>query len=272
MRIAVIGLLAAGIAAAPFAVSATDQTKTTLQKSFPANKVVVDGFRGTLTITTAAPGAPISVRATGKAELMKSLDVRQDPNGVLIRLETRNNAVWWPWSVLDWSNQRDEDIVMTIGAPKGTEFDMDEVAGKVSAGDLDAPLRFGGTGGGTATFGKVTRARVSVAGSMNVKLGDSQGPLDIAVAGSGDILTGASSGVRLEIAGSGNYVSGTIAGGLDASIAGSGDASVASVNGPVSIDMAGAPTPSKCKLRDRATLISEARPSIPTCPLRAAAR
>jgi hypothetical protein len=235
-----IGLTAAGFAVAPLAASqAPSEVPVTIAKSFPAGKVTVDGFRGTVTITTSAPGSAVSVRATGKAEPMKRLDVRQEAGGILIRLESRADGVWWPWSMLDWSQQRDDDVVMIIGAPKGTEFDMDEIVGKVSAGDLDAPLRFGGTGGGSAKFGRVTRARVSVAGSMNISVGDSQGPVDAAIAGSGSITIGASTQARLDVAGNGEFKSGPVAGGFDASIAGSGDAEVASVNGPVSLEIAG---------------------------------
>jgi hypothetical protein len=240
MRIAIIATLALGAGFAAYSgIAADNAAPVTLQKSYSANKVTVDGFRGTLTITTAMPGTPVTVRASGKPEFMKHLDVRQDANGVLIRLELPSNTVWWPWSVLDWSQVRSDDVVMVIGAPKGTEFDMDEVAGKVVAGDLDAPLRFGGMGGGTAKFGAVTRARLEVAGSMDVSLGDSQGPLDVEIAGSGAVTAGRSTQAVLKIAGSGEFTSGAIAGGLDAAVAGSGDATVASVNGPVDLAIAG---------------------------------
>ena len=243
MKHAIVFVLVAGLGVgAPSAVFAAAETPVTLQKSFTANKVTVDGYRGTLTLTTAAPGASVSVRASGKPDVMKRLDVRQDANGVLIRFETRSNDVWWPWSVLDWSGMRNDDLVLTIGAPKGTEFDLDDVAGTVRTGDLDAPLKFGGIGGGSAKFGNVSRARIEVAGSMDVSLGNSQGPLDVEMAGSGTVIAGSSTQVRLEMAGSGAFTSGPISGGLDASIAGSGDAVVASVNGPVSLDMAGSTT------------------------------
>lgn len=231
-----VGFVALSAAATGFA---ANEAPATIQKSFPAAKVTVDGFQGTLTITTAPAGAPVSVHAVGKPDIIKRLDIRQDPNGILIRLESRSKSVWWPWSMLDWSQEHEDDVVMTIGAPKGTEFDMDEIGGRVSAGDLDAPLRFGGIGGGTAKFGTVTRARLEVAGSMNVTLGDSQGPLDVEIAGSGSVRTGAATQTKLEIAGSGAFVSGPLNGGFDGDFAGSGDATVASVDGPVSIDIAG---------------------------------
>jgi hypothetical protein len=240
MRAAVLLVVSTGLMAAGGAsVMAASEQPVQLQRSYPAEKVVIDGFRGTLTITTAAPGAPVTVRASGKPEAMKRLDVRQDASGVLIRYEPQSNSVWWPWSMLDWSQERTDDVTMTIGAPRGTEFDMDEIAGRVSAGDLDAPLRFGGTGSGTAKFGKVTRARLEVAGSMDVTIGDTQGPLDVDIAGSGTVRTGSGSQVRLDVAGSGEFFSGALTGGFDADIAGSGDATVASVNGPVSVDIAG---------------------------------
>lgn len=240
MKRAIVLVVSLGLAAAgTTAVVAATEAPVTLQKSFTANKVTVDGFRGTLTLTTAAPGASVSIRASGKADIMKRLDVRQDASGVLIRFESRNDSVWWPWSVLNWTSMRDEDLVLTVGAPKGTEFDIDDVAGKVRAGDLDAPLRFGGIGGGSAKFGNVSRARIEVAGSMDVTLGNTQGPLDVEMAGSGTLVAGTATQVRLEMAGSGEFTSGAIAGGFDASFAGSGDATVASVNGPVSLEMAG---------------------------------
>lgn len=240
MRVAVLTMAGAGFLAAGGAtVYAASEAPVQLQRSYPAQKVVIDGFQGTLTITTAAPGAPVTVRASGKPEAMKRLDVRQDASGVLIRYASQSNSVWWPWSMLDWSQDRIDDLTMTIGAPKGTEFDMDEVAGRVSAGDLDAPLRFGGMGSGSAKFGKVTRARLEVAGSMDVTIGDSTGPLDVDIAGSGAVRAGSGSDVRLDVAGSGEFYSGALSGGFDADVAGSGDATVASVNGPVSVDIAG---------------------------------
>ena len=241
MRLVVLGFVTGGLAIAGVSgvYAAGEGAPVTQQKSFAAGKVVVDGFYGTLTITTAAAGAPVTVRATGKPEIMKRLDIRQDANGVLIRMESQSKTTWWPWSALDWSHERADDVALTIGAPKGTEFDMDDVFGRVSAGDLDAPLRFGGAGGGTAKFGNVTRARIEVAGSMDVALGNSQGPVDIEIAGSGTARMGSATKARLEIAGSGEFFVGAISGGLDAQVSGAGDATIESVNGPVSLDLSG---------------------------------
>lgn len=237
-----VGFVFAGAIAlnATSVVNAASEAPVTMQKAFTAGKVTVDGFQGTLTITTAAPGAAVTIRASGKPEAMKRLDVQQDANGVLIRLESaHSNGAWWPWSMLDWSQGRSDDIMLTIGAPKGTEFDMDEVGGRVSAGDLDAPLHFGGIGSGGAKFGKVTRARLSVAGSMDVTIGDVLGALDAEIAGSGSVFAGSASEARLKIAGSGEFIAGAISKGLEARIAGSGDATVASTNGPVTLSVAG---------------------------------
>lgn len=240
MRVSILGLLTAGaISAAATAAIAANEPATTLQKSFPANKVIVDGFSGTITITTATPGAPIAVRASGKPEDMKRLDVRQGANGVSIRYVSQSNNVWWPWSVLDWSQGRQDNIAMTIGAPKGTEFDMDGISGRVSAGDLDAPLRFGGSGGGTAKFGNVTRARIEVSGSMDIAIGNSQGPLDVEISGSGSVVAGAASQVKLDVSGSGEFTAGALSGGLTADFDGSSDATIDAVNGPVSLDLSG---------------------------------
>jgi hypothetical protein len=208
-------------------------------RTFQSAKVVVDGFTGQITIREAPNGASIHVRAEGKADAMKRFDAREEGGAVLIRLGDNSSDFWWPWSLLNWQRDRYEDMRLVIDAPKGTEFDMDGIIGRVSAGDISAPLRFGGVGGGSAKFGNVMRARISVAGSMDVIIGNVSGELDAEVAGSGSITTGDAHVARLSIAGSGDIRTGAVRGGVSIESAGSGETRVGAVNGPVEIDIAG---------------------------------
>jgi hypothetical protein len=218
---------------------AAEGPRTSTQKSFNAKRVHVDQFTGTISLETAPQGSPVTIKATGKTELMKELELRQDGETAVIQLVTTETDLWWPWSILDWSRTNYDDVAITISAPLGTEYVMERIAGDVRGGDLNAPLVFEGVGGGSARFGAVTRAKVRVAGSIDVTVGDVQTELDCEVRGSGEIKTGSTAKARFVIAGSGDIVTGPVNGGLDLKVSGSGEADVASVSGPVNIDLAG---------------------------------
>lgn len=219
--------------------SDADVAGTPTDQTFQATKLNVDGVSGRLTIETAPAGSPIRVRASGMSETLRQLLVQQQGDTVLVQLPGMDNQYWWPWSLLNWKSEKYDDLTVVVSMPKGLPVTISEFSGYAQAGDLDAPLQFGAAGGGKANFGRVTDARLSVSGSLDVQTGDVMGFLNIEVAGSGEIRTGSARDTRIEIAGSGEAYVGAVTGRLSVAMAGSGETRVASATGPVDIQIAG---------------------------------
>jgi hypothetical protein len=188
----------------------------------------------------AIPQGPVRVQATGNPDTLKEFHVRAVGDEVIIRLDSDEEEAWFPWNLFNmWSRDRKaQDLKIRISAPLGTPYDIEDMIGSITAGDLDAPLRLEGHAL-TARFGRVQSARVGIAGSGRISLGAIKETLDIEIAGSGHFDAPSAAAAQIEIAGGGEVVLGPLAGGLSAEIAGSGDVRVASVNGPVDIEIAG---------------------------------
>jgi hypothetical protein len=212
-----------------------------VDQNFPAKKVHLDGLVAQVTLDNAPAGAPIHVQANGKPEVLKRLEVRTIGDEVFVHLaDSPSGDAWFPWNLFNqWSEKSaSADLQVHISAPLGTPVEIEDMVGRIVAGDLDAPLSLEGSAL-DARFGRVTTARVSVAGSGHFVLGAVQQTLDIDVAGSGKLEAASANSARIEIAGGGDVKIGPIATSLKTEVAGSGDVRVASINGPLDVSIAG---------------------------------
>jgi hypothetical protein len=212
-----------------------------VDQSFPVKKVHLDSLVAQVMFDNAPAGAPIHVVANGKPEILKRLEVRTIGDEVFVHLaDSPGGDAWFPWNLFNQWHEKTAaaDLQIHISAPLGTPVEIEDMIGRVQAGDLDAPLQLEGTSL-EAHFGRVTTARVSVAGSGKIQVGAVQQTLDVEVAGSGRLDVASAASARVEIAGGGNINIGPIAGGLRSEVAGSGDVRAASINGPLDVEIAG---------------------------------
>lgn len=93
-----------------------------------------------------------------------------------------------------------------------------------------------------AVFGSVGRGAASVAlangGCGTWHVANTEGPVALSIAGSGDMRAGTSSALEASISGSGSMTAGATRD-LDISVSGAGDVTVARVDGPADISIAG---------------------------------
>jgi hypothetical protein len=211
-----------------------------IDQSFSVKQVHINGLVAQVTFDNAPPG-PIRVMANGKPEVLKRLEVRAIGDEVYVHLaDSPGGDAWFPWNLFNqWSQQdRAVDLQMRISAPLGTPVEIEDMVGRITGGDLDAPLKLDGSSL-DVRFGRVTDARVSIAGAGKIQLGVVQKALEIEVAGSGKFEAASAQVARITIAGGGDVKLGPVATGLTTEVAGSGDVRVASINGPLEVTIAG---------------------------------
>lgn len=115
----------------------------------------------------------------------------------------------------------DGDVIITITIPQGGAIRINDMIGKLEVGDLDGPLTADIRAAADLKTGRLSEARIDVAGAAGIHTGDIAGKLDLNIAGAGDIDIG------------------TVRQGADIRIAGFGNVDVAGVNGPVSVRVSG---------------------------------
>lgn len=120
----------------------------------------------------------------------------------------------------EW-NVQDNDVTITVTLPKGTAIHIDDMIGKLEVGDLDGPLTADIRSAVDIKAGRLSSARIDVAGAAGIDTGDIAGKLDLNIAGAGDVDIG------------------TVRQGADIRIAGFGNVDVAGVKGPVSVRVSG---------------------------------
>jgi len=233
-------LLGAAVAALLIAPAAAgDDWVTWPQKSFQANSLKVDSLVGTLTVTV-NNGGPMTVNVAGTKERIKNVAVHSDGNRLVI--EGSDVESVWDWrnwfNFSDYGKSKPDQLIVKIGVPKGTEIRVEDLVGNANIGDTMGPIHFEAAAT-QAKIGKVSTAKVSLAGAGRIDVASVAGPLDLDIAGSGRVNVGPTQRVHADIAGAGDTNLGPIAEGLDVDIAGSGDISAPRVNGPVKVDIAG---------------------------------
>jgi hypothetical protein len=231
-----------GIGASATSPSAASPTGAPIDKTFTVRRVHIDGIVAKVEIVPVAQPGPVRLQANGKPDTMKELQVRTVGDELLLSLETdEDDEAWFPWNLFNmWSEDRKvRDLSVRITAPVGTPYELEGMVGIVTAGDLDAPLRFVGHAV-EARIGRTINADVSIKGSGHITLGAVKEVLDIDVSGSGDISAASAAAAKVEISGGGDVKLGQIAGNLTTDIRGAGDVRVAQVNGAVDLKIRGA--------------------------------
>jgi hypothetical protein len=232
-------LLGAAVAALLILPAAAGEDWTTWpQKTFSAHTLKVDDFVGTLIVSVKGTG-PITVDVAGTHERVSQVEIHGDGSRVLIEgSSTESVWDWHQWLNFDLSRSKPDQLVVKVGVPRGTDVNVEDIVGKATIGDTMGPMRFEASAT-QSKIGKVSSAKISLAGTGRIDVAAVAGALDLDIAGSGKVTVGPTQSVKADIAGAGDTALGPIAGGLDVDIAGSGDISASRVNGPVTVDIAG---------------------------------
>jgi hypothetical protein len=209
-------------------------------KSYPANALRVDSIVGNVRVNV--QDGPMKVDVSGNKDMVSGLTVRTE--GGLLHISGSDVASLNVWDWKKWfdfshiNDERNGKLFIKITVPKGTDVRIEDLVGNATVGDTYGPIRLETTAG-DSTVGRVTQARISMAGSGKTSVADVAGELRLDIAGSGRVTAGHAGSVRADIAGSGDAQLGAISGGLRVDIAGSGDFTASRVNGPVTVDIAG---------------------------------
>ncbi|MBS0469933.1 MAG: DUF2807 domain-containing protein [Proteobacteria bacterium] len=209
-------------------------------KSFNANALRVDDVVGNVRVNV--QDGPMKVDVSGNKDLVAGLKIRTDGN--VLRITGSGDVTFNVWDWKQWfdfsnvHNDNDGKLFIKITVPKGTDVRVEDLVGNATVGDTYGPVRLETTAG-DATVGRVSKARVSMAGSGKISIADVAGDLRLEIAGSGRVTAGHAGSVEADIAGSGDTQIGAITGGVGVSIAGSGDFTASKVNGPVKVSIAG---------------------------------
>ncbi|MEJ0043745.1 MAG: DUF2807 domain-containing protein [Rhizomicrobium sp.] len=193
-------------------------------KTYPSGALRVDDVIGNVRVNV-QPG-PMKLDISGNKDLVAGLTVKTEGNTLRISGSDAASINVWDWKKwFDFSHIRDDrggKLFIKVTVPKGADVRVEDLVGDATIGDTYGPLRLE-TSAGDATVGRVTQARVSLAGSGKIAMSDVQNELRIEIAGSGRITAARVGSVRADIAGSGDAQVGAVAGGINVDIAGSGD-------------------------------------------------
>ncbi len=210
-------------------------------KSYPAGTLHIDNVVGNVRVNVA--DGPMKVDVSGTKNLVDGLTVQTEGNQLHISGSETAGMNVWDWKKwFDFSHIHDTDnggkLFIKVTVPKGSDVRIEDLVGNATVGDTYGPIRLETTAG-DSTVGRVSQARITMAGSGKTSVADVAGELRLEIAGSGRITTGHAGSVRADIAGSGDAQLGAISNGVSVDIAGSGDFSASRVNGPVKVSIAG---------------------------------
>lgn len=222
---------------------ADDAAKRTIgPESHDVETIRFEDVIGTFIIEVTS-GGEVEITASGPEDKVSDLEI--DASGDTLRIEGKGGRKSWSgWGgMFNWSSNDDRRLedypAFIVKAPAGTDLIMDDVAGRIRAGDLRSELKISDASL-DGEIGDVESARIGIAGSGELSVGEVAGEGSIAIAGSGNVEMGnVGADGKITIAGSGDASMGTVAGGMKVAIAGSGDAEVESVNGPVQVAING---------------------------------
>jgi len=211
-------------------------------QTFTAQRVHVEDFIGTLKFEV-VEGTEVTVAGTGTQEELDKITVELNSGAVEITRAQEDRSWWDRWfgdNRWDSDKEMEKFPTFTILIPKGAALEIDGGIGKADMdGNLDGALKVKGVAM-DMSFGDVSRADISVAGSGDIVLGDVNGPLEVSIAGSGSFRSGdVADNSEINIAGSGSAETADVRGALEISIAGSGDVTAQSVNGGLEISISG---------------------------------
>ena len=175
-----------------------------------------------------APAEAVRVTAKGEPDALKRLQLRLVGDELQV-VQTRAKGQEWQvlgWTVFGIQTNEEEvsDLKLTITAPAGTPYEIDDMVGKINAGDLDAPVSIGTTSA-SGKIGRVKSADIQISGSGDLELAAVADGLKLAIAGAGSLKAAEVNGaVEVAISGSGSVeVAAGTASSFNVDIAGSGD-------------------------------------------------
>lgn len=205
-------MLFAGIALG--ALTGAAQAETSEPQRFDGSMLIVRDVIGDVKVTVDPSAKGMTVTIDADPAEFPLLSARAGEGGVVVARSRPAEKK------RDW-NVDDHDVVITITLPKGASIHVDDMIGKLDVGDLDGALTADIRSAADIKTGRLTSARIDVAGAAGIHTGDIAGKLDLNIAGAGDIDIG------------------TVRQGADIRIAGFGNVDVAGVNGPVSVRVSG---------------------------------
>jgi len=200
---------------------------SSVDQVFRARRIRLDDLVAEMELVV-APAEAVRVQAKGKPDAMKKLQIRQVGDELQV---VQSRAKGQEWQVLGWTvfgiqanEEEASDLKLTITAPAGTPYEIEDMVGKINAGDLDAPVSIGATGA-SGKIGRVKSADIDIAGSGDLEFGAVADGLKLAIAGAGSLKAAEVNGaVEVAIAGSGSVeVAAGTASSFDVDIAGSGN-------------------------------------------------
>lgn len=232
------GAAALALVATP-ALAEAPEWVTSPKQTYDVSAVELDGIIGEISVEV-SDGGPVTFTVAGPERLVKATKAEVKSGKLVVSGERASGSVWnWrEWFNIDIRKQ-DESVSVHMTVPRGTALEIDGFIGEGMIGSTEGRFELGATAA-SVKVGKVGAASIEMAGSGEVKIEEVAGRFTLEIAGSGDVEVGPSHSAEVEIAGSGEARLGAVAGGLTVEIAGSGDVTVASVNGPTRVSVAGA--------------------------------
>lgn len=191
------------------------QAETSGPQRFDGSKLTVRDVIGEVRVTVDPSATGVTITIDAVAEEFPLLSARATDGGVLIARSRPPEKTRRDWKV------EDNDVTITVTLPRGTAIHVDDMIGKLEVGDLDGDLTADIRAAADIRTGRLTSARIDVAGAAGIHTGDIAGKLDLNIAGAGDVDIG------------------TVRQGADIRIAGFGNVDVAGVKGPVSVRVGG---------------------------------
>ena len=201
-----------------FFLAGAAEAATTGPLTFDATSVVVDDFIGTLNVAV-VDDPEVVLTMTGAEDKLADIAVRLDGSRLVLR---RGMGATGVSQGLDSAAYP----VIDLRVPAGTPLTIDDMDGKTTIGDLNAPVRIYAASL-DATIGDVTTADIDRFGSGDIVLGKVAGALTAMLSGSGDIRVLAAGTVDVKKRGSGDVILGTVSGTVTAEMRGSGDIRIA---------------------------------------------
>lgn len=196
------------------AMAGAAQAETSGPQRFDGSKLTVRDVIGDVKVTVDPSAKGMTVTIDADPAEFPLLSARAGEGGVVVARSRPAEKK------RDW-NVEDHDVVITITLPRSASIHVDDMIGKLEVGDLDGALTADIRSAADIKTGRLTSARIDVAGAAGIHTGDIAGKLDLNIAGAGDVDIG------------------TVRQGADIRIAGFGNVDIAGVKGPVSVRVGG---------------------------------
>jgi hypothetical protein len=216
----------AGILPVSAAAPAATAPVRPIDQAFQVRRVHLDDVVATVEIVTVPQAGPVRVQVNGKPDYLKEVRVHAVGDEVMIRQEVKEDEAWFPWNMFNkWSDdRRTDDLRIRVTMPIATPLEVEDMVGKLVAGNIDGPVQLGGHAL-DARLGNLQSAKIDIEGAGEIQIASVREIFGVQIAGAGEIRVGQVTGpVAIDIAGAGEVtVDGGRATSFDVDISGSGD-------------------------------------------------